>query len=572
MQNLLPSPISSFQDLPALACKRTIMPIPFTQYYTDLPSPLPVLACEILPIELSSIPSKLHGFNISSQEQLIKIKPRTVQKLSKTFRSLRGSKTESLVISNPYLCLNDFIGASKLNIVLPNAKDCDIQSLSSFLTRLQNLKSLKLSINCKNVSKYTAHCLLFSLRNLKDLTSLSLDFQGCSNFNDKSMKTLSMSIKSLQSLSSLKVNFTDAKNLTDKSIDSLANTFRYLRSLTHLDLSFNSWNITDSSMKALITGLNRLQTLENLNLNFQFRKITGFGLQFRGLKNLKVLDLNMFGCTEINEEGVRNIATGIQKLKSLQQIHLNFGLCKQISDQGIKVLSESFEHLSNLSKLHIDLESCAEITASGISELSNNLTNLQYLEILNINLSGCNNIADPCFRAFGSNLRELASLKELTLDFFGCSSFTDQALQSLTQGLVNKSSLKKLDIQVPASNITDQGVERFGEILKTLRSLTVFSIRFGGNFRNLPQITDKALESLAKSLNGLKNLSDLFLCFNFCRNISSQGLEALSEGIKDLSELKVLKYNFFCGLVIGESENEILMRVNAPQMILNYWK
>jgi len=169
-------------------------------------------------------------------------------------------------------------------------------------------------------------------------------------------------------------------------------------------------------------------------------------------------------------------------------------------------------------------------------------------------------------------LRALASLKEITLDFFGCSSLSDEALQTLSQGLSGKTCLKKLDIVVPAPSVTDQGVENLAENLGTMKSLINLSIGFGGNFRNLPQITDRSLENLSKNLKDLRDLSELFLCFNFCRKISSQGLEILSDGFKGLDSLKTLKYKFFCGLNIGEYEKEILMRVSTPQMLLNHWK
>jgi len=320
-------------------------------------------------------------------------------------------------------------------------------------------------------------------------------------------------------------------------------------------------------MGTLITGLNRLHSLVDLALNFQFRKITGSGLKL-SLETLKTLNLNLFGCTELNEEGLKTVALGLQNLQSLEQIHLNFGLCKQISDKQVSALGQSLQQLPRLYNLHIDFEACIEITANGIQEISK----LPHLEILNINLSGCTEIAKPDFRAFSSGFKNLNSLKELTLDFFGCSSFSDESLQALSERLSEKAYLKRLDLVVPAPSVTDQGVQNLAESLGTMRSLNNFSLGFGGNFRNLPQITDKSIESLSKNLKGLTNLSDLFLCFNFCRNISNQGLVTLSDSLKGLNSLKVLKYNFFCGLHIGENEKEILMRVNTPQMILNHWK
>jgi len=185
-----------------------------------------------------------------------------------------------------------------------------------------------------------------------------------------------MSLKSFSCLLFLKINFNDAKNLTNKSTSYLATNFRYLKSLLHLDINFNSWNLTDPAVETLVAGLNCLPNLIDLALNFQFRKITGSGLKFN-LQSLKTLNSNLFGCTEINEEGLKTVALGLQSLSSLEQIRLNFGLCKQISDQQVKLLGQSLQQLPNLDNLHVDFETCIEITVSGIQEISK----LPHLEI-----------------------------------------------------------------------------------------------------------------------------------------------------------------------------------------------
>ena len=58
----------------------------------------------------------------------------------------------------------------------------------------------------------------------------------------------------------------------------------------------------------------------------------------------------------------------------------------------------------------------------------------------------CETLTDPGMKRFGESLKSHASLKVISLDFTECNGFGDQAMQGLGEGLKGLNSLETLNL------------------------------------------------------------------------------------------------------------------------------
>ena len=151
-----------------------------------------------------------------------------------------------------------------------------------------------------------------------------------------------------------------------------------------------------------------------------------------GLRQLQSLDIA--GCNNITDEGIRALASGLPQLQSL-----DISYCGKITDAGIRVLASGLPKLQSL-----NIEGCGNITDTGIIALASGLPQLQSLDII-----GCVKITDAGIRALANGLPRLQSL-----DISYCVKITDEGIRALANGC---RQLQSLDIRW-CHNITSSGI------------------------------------------------------------------------------------------------------------------
>lgn len=162
-----------------------------------------------------------------------------------------------------------------------------------------------------------------------------------------------------------------------------------------------------------------------------------------------------------------------------------------------------------------------ELDLSGFSSLrTRDLKNLLDLcpNITSLSLKGCRNITDK-------DLELIAKFQNLkTLSLSGCNNITDKGIKFLTRASYLE-GFKSLDLS-NCFYITDTGVKSITHHFKKLQLLDLSQEK-----NNNPNITDKSIETISKSLKELKSLG-LKRC-----NISYDGVKVLTEKLSKLQEL-----------------------------------
>jgi len=172
---------------------------------------------------------------------------------------------------------------------------------------------------------------------------------------------------SLKKLESLEVSLKNRRknHITDHVLESLANKFNeYFHGLKSLVLNF------EGASKLTNEGVVKL--MKSIGNN---------------LKNLKILNLNLNGLWNLDDEIIESCAfLNNEYLPELESLKLSIAGAK-ITNQGLKKFIDSFEGKSeNLNELTIDLSGCKSLTENGIKHLGTHipqaLKNLKKLQLI----------------------------------------------------------------------------------------------------------------------------------------------------------------------------------------------
>lgn len=264
------------------------------------------------------------------------------------------------------------------------------------ISQMSELTSI--NFHCPNTTTGAPFHHLSSLTNLRILT-----VEAAFQFSDRVMTSLS----SLSGLTTLRV--VGSQFLGDEGANVIAASFPLLKVLS---LRSNT-QITNEGFRAL---WNSLPSLEDVDVSYcqQFSDAglenlarscprmtklncsTNLLLSDLGMKYIsqcsQITDLDVSGSGRITEQGVRELATGLNKLKTLSLWycaalkfysalppmhsleHLNLGNCSQIDDESLQRIISAAPHCKTLS-----LNFCTLITAEGfkkLAQLSNTLEGL----------------------------------------------------------------------------------------------------------------------------------------------------------------------------------------------------
>ena len=349
------------------------------------------------------------------------------------------------------------------------------------------------------------------------LRELDIDFRSRRSLKDEELDDeVSQRLKYFNQLTSLSINFEQCSQITDKGAKSLAKCLNYLTKLTNLNLNFDQCTkITDKGMDSLAQSLNSLTQLVHLNINLK-------------------------ECTRITDEGVNSLAQNLNSLTQLTHLNLNFQGCYQITDGIAKSLAKAINSLTHLISLNINFSQCGRTTGKGVdTSASEGLKFLSLLKSLNLGFSWVENA-----RPLSQGLRHITQLTSLTLsNLYYDDEEIDIFVSDGLKYLVQLTSLTLRLSKYQFKEIADKGLEILAsQGLKSLTSLTSLDLEF----YRCNEITDRGVDSLAsKGLKHLLQLKSLALEFNDCRELTEEGVSSLmSQGLKNLTQLTSLILDF----------------------------
>jgi hypothetical protein len=302
-------------------------------------------------------------------------------------------------------------------------RDENINNLINMLPKLSKLASINFDFHLILVTPPLLSAIASVIPQLKSLTKLSLNFQGCNHFPDQEWQEMMGNMTNLSQLTSLELKL--GKYLTAYQLNNIATLVAQLNHLTSLSLSLsavsNQPNRADDARQEILHNIAQLTKLSKLELSLHFSKENPDGLIKTLAGTLRSFNL---------------------KAKSLK---LSFLDVKELSNDNLHELAQALRKLSLLTTCTISLSQCPAINKIGISALTEGISKLRCLTELTLQVYNCE-ITDKYLGQLGKLLRKLAHLTRLSIKFFDTASVTKTGLDSLTYNLSNLPYLTELSI------------------------------------------------------------------------------------------------------------------------------
>lgn len=343
--------------------------------------------------------------------------------------------------------------------------------------KCQDLRSLDLSY-----LPITNKCLsqILELQHLEDLV-----LEGCFGIDDDSLAALKQGCKSLETL-----DMSSCQKVSHVGLSSLTSATASLRQLI---LSYGS-----RVDLALADSLQKLSMLQSIKLDGC--KVTCSGLKAIGNWCVSLSELSLSKCLGVTDEGLSSLVT---KHKDLRKLDIT--CCRKITHASVAHITNSCSSLVSLK-----MESCALILAEAFVLIGQRCQFLEELDVTD------NEIDDEGLKA----ISRCSQLKSLKLGI--CLNISDEGLVHIGIGC---SKLKELDLY-RSDGIGDSSISAIATGCPGLEMI---------NIAYCKSITDRSLMSLSNcsKLNTLESRG--------CPLITSDGLEAVSTGCKQLSKLDIKK-------------------------------
>lgn len=369
-------------------------------------------------------------------------------------------------------------------LTFTNLKRC-FEERSDFLREIDFSNTLVTSQALKELS---------TIPNLK-LKSLILN--KCNNLSDKGLVAVANSELPLESLS-----FTQCSNLTFASVASVTENLHSLRELTFSDMRIMPDAVTASLFSSL-------PNLCSLSISSYALTSKGICSGLRDLKHSSLTKLDLGGCAEVDDDGVRALAEA-----GLQLRELSLRSCRSVSDVSVSLIPVAFPELRKL-----NLSWCTLITDFGVLGLEKDSPSFEpkkkqyHTDRFSRSHGELGFFTAPTFEEKITSIGE----KELekAIEARGC------------KGLTQLSRLEYLDLS-NCPHLTDLSFEK-GLSFPNLRN---FQLAFCRN------LTDNGLKALANSNPNLEVLN-----LSHCHLITNDSLTVLVSSIKTLIELNLTACN-----------------------------
>jgi len=242
-----------------------------------------------------------------------------------------------------------------------------------------------------------------------------------------------------------------------------------------------------------------------LSLNIAYAKeVTNYGIAIIARNNPNLKDLNITGCINIGDAGLRDVGVYCHQL-----ITLIMTSCDGIEGTGLVALADGCPHL-----LKLDVSKCKKLQKFSLSKL---FFKCRLLEEVNVNYYL--EIGDDETRVLAQNCPNM-------INFFAkeCIQISDQTILSLSQYCPDLDNID-LSRTTMTYRITDVCLLSLSERCQSLRKL---------NLNACEQVTDVGLTWLAAGCHVLEDLD-----VGDCNKITDAGLRSLGNGCHALQRLDI---------------------------------
>jgi len=293
-----------------------------------------------------------------------------------------------------------------------------------------------------------------TIQKLNHLKGLSFDLTGDYKIFKTSFNDLNQALKGLTSLKKLKLRFSRWK-INEKELRTFCKSVRKLKHLENLSLNFKGCDgIDDKSLEIISSAFKILGGLQSIHLNFKgCDQITTVGMQSlgqalkKGARSLRDVNLNFKRCERID---VRNpiFYQDLEALSSLQSLCLAIhSRSETITNENVQPLCQTLKKLVLLRKINLDFSSCRDMNNKGLFALGQTLKTQTALKDLGFHLYTYQGVTDQGMHDFSQTLNALESLESLSLSLLGIEMVCWRGISDLNQALMNLKNLRKIDLK-----------------------------------------------------------------------------------------------------------------------------
>ena len=528
-------------------------------------------------------PKTLHTFRTRLDfDDYYKIVPRDIHNLSLTIASIKLLSTLDLtlyfnsenrydkMIEELFYSFKGLVNLSSLRLFFYGTAVVTEKAAEHFgmsIHHLKHLEVLYLTFPGYWFSDKKMHCLFKSVKSLKALSTLHLDFSSytsCETVTNKTLGSLSFSIRNLPSLLNLYMGFIGCSKIDSFGTEKLECILRNCKALINLTLRFSVNNLLFSISHAT----NALQNLQRLCLEFNrsifdIPALQDLTISLKHLKSLRDLALDFFHIEAFKGDAMQNVAFGLHDTRSLRHLSLGFNLCEDIDDKAVQALSIGLASLEAISVLYLSFGH-TKITSEGVQSLSNVVRSYKLLRNLALRFYECKEVEDKAANSIATCLVDLKSLKSLHLDFSRCKGLSDEGLENLISGLGLHTQLTSLCLTINKNPLLgNKTIEGLSTVLGSLKLLQHISLDLSG----LNQLNNEGIGSLCFSLKDLKKLNALSIDCSDSVKITSKTMEDFFLTISNLKTLE--KILFRCNGSDGIGQDTLKKVINCLKSLEN---
>jgi len=274
--------------------------------------------------------------------------------------------------------------------------------------------------------------------NLKVL-EIHLDGTDCSDFGGK------QATNPLWKLESCVFNLTGAKNLTCQGLRNLLSVLAdrsfpqklelYLGGCSRLisELSNGEKLNLSTSLKDLVLWFN--------DLNIPQANHKSLANWLGGL-DLTSLELNFYGCKELNNYAMIEYCNIISRMQNLQVIRLDFGRCPEFNNECSVALQNTLCSLKKLESLALSFSGCSKVIIQDGKMNANFPKTLKDLMLV-VNETG---ITDEGIKEVCEHIAKLEVIQAVKLYFKKCEKLTENGVKSLEKIFKSNKSLQRFEV------------------------------------------------------------------------------------------------------------------------------
>jgi len=212
--------------------------------------------------------------------------------------------------------------------------------LSNSFKNLLTMKEITLDFYYrKGVSHEGLENISKGLKKLRFLKKAHIDFVSCFPIHPTGFEILGRPLKTLRFLKTLRVDFGPCFLFMEKKNQGLKRILEALKCCHYLRNICLSFNLNDGAFEVFSGVLKKLASLRNVYLELEESNITDNGLlcickDVKRLGFLKILHLDLYGCQQITDEGIRRAKERFSEENfSIGEIMISKGPGRKLEDR-----------------------------------------------------------------------------------------------------------------------------------------------------------------------------------------------------------------------------------------------